>query len=605
VSETTKYASYIRVSTEEQAEKGTSIDHQRESIEGWLKALGFSLFQHYVDDGYSGGNMDRPALQRMLRDAEHGLFQGVVVHKTDRLSRNIKDIVKIALDVLDSHRVIFRSVQEPYDTSTPMGKMLFTLLGSFADFERATITERGLSGKRRKAMQGEFMGGHTLPFGYTAISKRAGGLGKITVSPREKGILLSMIEWLCHEHLSTFKMANRLNADLGRYPPKYGRKWYRSTVYRILTNPACCGEFTYSGQPYQVEPLIDKATFQRVQEALRANQRRTQGHPKREYLLRGFLKCKRCETSIGGGYHRSCYRRKDGSLWTRGYRLYACTGYQNRYDTALQRRCPLGYINGDALETAVWAEIEKLLTDPDFLRQTLAVKVEETLKDCPSLETQLSQLNGQIAEAEEKERRALELALSLKGIPTDMLKEMLREIQQDKRTRQAERDQLKARMAELEAEVDRLRNIDGQMSAIITAVQAHAYDQDRRTILELLIERIWVDYDEGTGHYSAEIEGILPASDLLSPVSTAVTVIESTRNTAPRVANMTTFRFGRMVFAPHSTTVAQTIWNAKSRCYLTHAAQPIPPYSGSMKMASQLHILFYAGLRGLFFTNAP
>jgi site-specific DNA recombinase len=224
-----QYASYIRVSTEEQAEKGTSIAHQRESIEGWLKALGFSLFEHYIDDGYSGGNMTRPALQRLLRDAERSLFQGVVVYKTDRLSRNIKDIVRIVLDVLDSHRLVFRSVTEPYDTSTPMGKMLFTMLGSFADFERATITERGLSGRRRKAVQGEYMGGHTLPFGYVATPKRVGGSGKIMVDLREQAILLTMIDWLLNEHLSTLSIANRLNADLTQFPPKYGRKWYRST----------------------------------------------------------------------------------------------------------------------------------------------------------------------------------------------------------------------------------------------------------------------------------------------------------------------------------------------------------------------------------------
>jgi hypothetical protein len=84
---------------------------------GLVKSVGIFLFEHHVDDGNSAGNMNRPALQRMLRDAERSLFQGVVVYKTDRLSRNIKDIVKIVLDVLDSHRLVFRSVTEPYDTS--------------------------------------------------------------------------------------------------------------------------------------------------------------------------------------------------------------------------------------------------------------------------------------------------------------------------------------------------------------------------------------------------------------------------------------------------------------------------------------------------------
>jgi len=124
-------------------------------------------------------------------------------------------------------------------------------------------------------------------------------------------------------------------------------------VHRILTNPACHGTFTYAGQPYEVEPLVDQATFQRIQEALRANQRRTQGHPKRDYLLRGFLKCKHCGKSLSGLYSRKCYRRKDGSLWTGGSRHYVCNAHQNHQDTALPQRCVLRYINADALELAL------------------------------------------------------------------------------------------------------------------------------------------------------------------------------------------------------------------------------------------------------------
>ena len=520
-----RYASYIRVSTEEQAEKGTSIAHQRESIEGWLKALGFSLFEHYIDDGYSGGNMTRPALQRLLRDAERSLFQGVVVYKTDRLSRNVKDIVKIVLDMLDSHRLVFRSVTEPYDTSTPMGKMLFTMLGSFADFERATITERGLSGRRRKAVQGEYMGGHTLPFGYVATPKRAGGSGKIGVDLREQAILLRMIDWLIHEHLSTLSIANRLNADLAQFPPKYGRKWYRSTVYRILTNPACQGKFTYSGQPYAVEPLIDPAMFRLVQEALRANQRRTQGHPKRDYLLRGLLKCKHCGKSISGLYNRKSYRRKDGSLWTGGSRHYVCNGYQNHHDTALPQRCVLRYINADALEAAIWAEIEKVLINPAFLRQALTMNVEETLERLPQLEAQAARLQEQITDAEKKERRALELALSLNDMSMDTLKGMVTEIQREKRGWQEERDRLTWRMAELTTTADRLHDVDEQINAIIASVRANTYDQDRRAILELLIERIWVEHDGTEGRYAAEVEGVLPTDSLVSSVSTVVTTV--------------------------------------------------------------------------------
>jgi hypothetical protein len=200
-----------------------------------------------------------------------------------------------------------------------------------------------------------------------------------------------------------------------------------------------------------VEPLIDPATFQRIQEALRANQRRTQGHPKRDYLLRGLLKCKHCGKSISGLYNRKSYRRKDGSLWKGGSRHYVCNGYQNHHDTALPQRCVLRSINADLLEAAIWAEVEKVLTNPGFLRQALTMNVEETLERLPQLEAQAAHLQEQITDAEKKERRALELALSLNDISMDTLKGMVTEIQQAKRGWQEERDRLTWRMAELTA----------------------------------------------------------------------------------------------------------------------------------------------------------
>jgi hypothetical protein len=236
-----------------------------------------------------------------------------------------------------------------------------------------------------------------------------------------------------------------------------------------------------------------------------------------------YLKCKHCGKSISGLYNRKSYRRKDGSLWTGGSRHYVCNGYQNHHDTALPQRCVLRYINADALEAAIWAEVEKGLTNPAFLRQALTMNVEETLESLPRLEAQAARLQEQITDAEKKERRALELALSLNGIPMDTLREMLAEIQQEKRGWQKEYDRLISRMADLTATADSLRDVDEQINAIIASVRAHTYDQDRRAILELFIERMWVEHDGTEGRYAAEVEGVLPTDSLVSSVSTVAT----------------------------------------------------------------------------------
>jgi chromosome segregation ATPase len=138
----------------------------------------------------------------------------------------------------------------------------------------------------------------------------------------------------------------------------------------------------------------------------------------------------------------------------------------------------LRYINADALEAAIWAEIEKVLTNPAFLRQALIMNVEETMERLPQLEAQAARLQEQITDAEKKERRALELALSLNDMSMDTLKGMVTEIQREKQGWQEERDRLTWRMAELTATADRLRDIDEQINAIIASVHAHMYDQD-------------------------------------------------------------------------------------------------------------------------------
>jgi hypothetical protein len=189
-------------------------------------------------------------------------------------------------------------------------------------------------------------------------------------------------------------------------------------------------------------------------------------------------------------FERTLSHLRGGFKWTGCSRHYVCNGYQNHRDTALPQRCVLRFINADALEAAVWAEVEKVLSDPAFLRQALTLKAEETLERLPQLEAQAAQLQNQIAEAEKKERRALELALSLHGMPMETLREMVAEIQQDTRGWQEERNRLTWQMAELTATADRLRDVDAQINAIMASVQAHAYEQDRWAILELLIERI-------------------------------------------------------------------------------------------------------------------
>lgn len=154
-----KVALYTRVSTEDQAREGFSLEVQQTYLLQYAKNFGWEVFcsmsgrDVYMDDGYSGGNMDRPAMQRLLFDARSKRFDMVLVYKQDRLSRKLKDLLAI-LEEFESLGIGYKSATEPFDTTTSAGKLMFQQLGSFAEFERNRIAERVFPGMMKGVQQG-------------------------------------------------------------------------------------------------------------------------------------------------------------------------------------------------------------------------------------------------------------------------------------------------------------------------------------------------------------------------------------------------------------------------------------------------------------------
>ena len=157
---------YVRVSTEGQAEEGYSIDAQKKLLEAWCISKEIESYEFYIDPGYSGSNIERPAMTAMLRDAEKGLLSHVAVYKLDRLSRSQKDTLYIIEDVLNKNGVDFVSLSENMDTSTPIGRAMLGILSAFAQLERETIKLRTRMGMRERVKSGLWMGGGKVPFGY-------------------------------------------------------------------------------------------------------------------------------------------------------------------------------------------------------------------------------------------------------------------------------------------------------------------------------------------------------------------------------------------------------------------------------------------------------
>ena len=162
-------ACYARVSTQEQVKEGYSIDEQIERLRSYCEAMGWNRFKIYVEAGASGGNMNRPALQEMLKDIRSGMIEKVVVYKLDRLSRSQKDTLNLIEDEFLAHGVDFISMCENFDTSSPFGRAMVGILAVFAQLEREQIKERMNMGREARAKEGKWVGVGNSPVGYDYI----------------------------------------------------------------------------------------------------------------------------------------------------------------------------------------------------------------------------------------------------------------------------------------------------------------------------------------------------------------------------------------------------------------------------------------------------
>jgi site-specific DNA recombinase len=241
INPTINAGAYIRVSTDEQAEKGYSLQLQRERITAQIIAKGWSLYNIYEDAGQSGGKLERPALQKMLRDIEAGVIQSVVIYKLDRLSRKQKDTMFLIEDVFLKQNVELVSISESLDTSSPTGRATIGMLSVFAQLERDTITERMSSGRKQKAKTGGYSGGN-VAIGYS--NKR--GEKNLLVDEEKTKTVKRVFELRENTACTLQQIADQLNKE--GHTTKQGAIFKPTQVMRILKNKELYkGIYTYSG----------------------------------------------------------------------------------------------------------------------------------------------------------------------------------------------------------------------------------------------------------------------------------------------------------------------------------------------------------------------
>jgi site-specific DNA recombinase len=378
-------AIYTRKSTEEGLDQEfNSLDAQREAGEayiasqrhdGWL-----ALPERYDDGGFTGGNMNRPALTRLLDDIAQGHIDCVVTYKVDRLSRSLLDFAKM-MACFEKHQVSFVSVTQQFNTASSMGRLILNVLLSFAQFERELIAERTrdkIAAARRKGL---WVGGMPL-LGYDVVEHGS----KLRVNPREaERVRMIFALYLEHRALpSVIQELNRRGWRTKRWStrkghPRGGRQFTRGYLRRVLTSTTYLGQIRYRNEVYPGEhpAIVDAALWQQVQALLQDNRHIGGARRPPGALLQGILRCAPC------GCPMNLSRTTKGN---RRYSYYVCAAAQKRG----WQVCPAPSVPAGMVERLVLQH----LAAPDL---DLAVPGETSAWEALSLADQVERLRRLIA----------------------------------------------------------------------------------------------------------------------------------------------------------------------------------------------------------------
>lgn len=393
MTEINKVAIYVRVSTNIQAEEGYSIDEQIDKLKTYCGIKDWTVYEIYRDGGFSGGNIERPALERLIKDANNKKFDTVLVYKLDRLSRSQKDTLYLIEDVFSKNDISFLSLQENFDTSTAFGKAMIGLLSVFAQLEREQIKERMQLGRVGRAKSGKPMMYSSPSFGYSYSTDTQ----ELTINHVEavivKRIFDEYIGGMSLLHLMEFLNNNNLLRN--------GKKWNYQGLIRILRNPVYIGKIRYNNVIYSGlhEAIIDDDIFYRAQKELDARQntldKKGQNRQfKAKYMLSGIGKCGYCGAPLT---IRSGKERKDGTR----LRTYQCFNrYPKKNSITIyndNKKCDSKYYNKEVLEDYVINEVRKLQLNPKNIDKLFdkvsKIDTVQIKKQLNSLDNKINKLN--------------------------------------------------------------------------------------------------------------------------------------------------------------------------------------------------------------------
>lgn len=391
---------YARVSTEIQT-NGYSIQSQLNQLKEYCQFQGYEVVDEYTDRGISGKTTQRPELQRMLKDANDGKLDCIMVYKTNRLARNTSDLLTI-VEELYKINVEFFSLTEKIEIASSTGKLMLQILASFSEFERNTIVENVYNGQRQRAIEGYYQG--NLPLGYDKVpdSKK-----ELMINQHEANIVKYIFESYAKGH-GYRKIANALNHK--GYVTKKGKPFSISSITYIISNPFYIGKIQFAKYRHWSDkrrkglneepiiadgkhaPIIDKALWDKVQFKRQESRKKPQVHGKGTNLLTGIVKCPSPKCGAAMAASNTTNTLKDGTK--KRIRYYSCSNFRNKGSKV----CSANSVRADVLEKYVMDQILEIIKSKKVLKQLVEKVNERSQIDVSSLNHDIAYKQSQCEE---------------------------------------------------------------------------------------------------------------------------------------------------------------------------------------------------------------
>lgn len=517
-------AIYPRVSTGMQASEGTSLEGQVEICFNKARKLGIqeNTLQVYQEEGFTGEDIDRPALNRLMQDIKLGKIKSLIVTHPDRLTRDLTDKLIICRE-LEKHDVELIFVDTEYK-NTPEGQLFFNMMSSIAQYELSLIKKRTVRGRLRAVEKDKkIMPMRVAPYGYDLVD------GQLIINEEEAKFVQLIYHWYVHDS-KTMKQIGESLYLMGAVPKRAeSKQWSASSIGRVLTSEIYIGKYYYnrrstkkikgektaSGKAKKtytmrnkeewisvdVPPLIDLGTFELAQKKKQTNFTRTGRNVKHHYLLRSLIKCSHC----GRVWEATSYPGKAKNGEKKSYPIYRCANkYPKRYGEGVEK-CDIPVIRTEILDEYIWGIIVKVLNNPEHLKNDLSKKDSHATDELMNLKN----IFEKQVEEKEKEREKIKFMFR-KGV--------------------IEEDELEADMITLNKEVKRIQGELGRLEEKISLLNRQSMSEDvikvmvskyqevlnnelapevKRRIVENLIDEIMIRYDHEKKQFSLSFYGFL------------------------------------------------------------------------------------------------